>query len=454
MRICVRSSIFVLTALYIVLSNFSWAGVTSKHYVFLVHGIAAGPSTFGQMKDTLAREAKTLDPHTDWQFISFSYETGNYNKDVMIFAQELSDFVAKQFQNTGGLNPEDKFSLVMHSQGGLIGFNFLLKSFMNDAKFHPELQNHLDAFITLGTPYWGAKIAIFANRMLPILSYLRIPLSEKFGEEELRDMELTSDFGAQMRESLIDPFFQNALSKMKSQGRFLVFSGVTERLNLLAPFVSGKNRYEDDTAVPIPSSRLDFIYYRDSSDMHNAVVDASEFKETNMVEKDNYIVVNAFHASPFPQKKNFSGIAKVPERCLNISYRDCDHPTYPILVQHLFGLQRDPAFVRALTSFALDLKINTHGFAIDRKKMSISFKALTTGLRIDKDIELYNNVGRWTDAGNYRLYHTGYIDPKKASSILGKVEMTVSAPGFQTRTFIIPVKTALSTFIEIDLEKK
>ncbi len=449
-----RSSIFALIALFISCASSSWAATTPKHYVFLVHGIAAGPSTFGQMKDTLAKEAKTFDPHTDWQFISFAYETGNYDKDVMIFARELGDYISKHFKEAGGLNPEDKFSLVMHSQGGLIGFNFLLKSFMNDANFHPELQNHLDAFVTLGTPYWGAKIAIFANRVLPILSYLRIPLTEKFGDEELRDMELTSDFGARMRESLIDPGFQDALKKIKSQGRFLVFSGVTERLNLLAPFVSGKNRYEDDTAVPIPSSRLDFIYYRDSVEKHNKVVDASEFKETNMVDQDNYIVVNAFHASPFPQKKNFPGIAKVPDRCLNISYRDCDHPTYPILVQHLFGLQRDPAFVRALTSFAIDLKINTHGLPIDRKKLNISFKALTTGLKIDKDIELYNNVGRWTDAGDYRLYHTGYIDPKKTSSTLGRAEMTISAPGFKTRTFIVPVKTALSSFLEIDLEKE
>ncbi|MBC7539640.1 MAG: hypothetical protein H7281_12525 [Bacteriovorax sp.] len=449
-----KSSALLISVLIFILSSVLQASEYPRHYVFLVHGIAAGPSTFGQMSAALAREAVTLDPHTDWQFINFAYETGNHNKDVKIFSQELSEFIATKFKSAGGLKPDDKFSLVMHSQGGLIGFNFLINSFMNNAKFHPELQSHLDAFVTLGTPYWGAKIAIFANRMLPVLSYLRIPLSDKFGEEELRDMSLASDFGAEMRESMMNSAYQDVLEKIKLQARILAFSGVTERLNILAPFVTGKNRYEDDTAVPIPTSRLDFIYYSDSADKHNASVGIEEFSETNMINKENYIVVNTFHTSPFPQNAKFPGIAKVPDRCLNISYRDCDHPTYPMLVEHLFKLQREPAFVRALTSFAIDFKINTQGAVFERKKLLISFKSISTGLNIDKDVELYNNVGRWTDKGDYRLYHTGYIDPKKTSSTLGKVQVTISAPGFVERTLLIPVKTALSTFVEIDLEKK
>lgn len=148
---------FSLSLLCLLVSN-SWAQ-SPKHYVFLVHGIGAGPSTFGQMSEALKKEALGFDPHTDWQFVSFSYQTGSSSKDVMIFAQELSEFIAKKFESAGGLNSEDRFSLVMHSQGGLIGLNFLLKSFMNDERFHPELKSHLDAFVTMGTPYWGAKIA-------------------------------------------------------------------------------------------------------------------------------------------------------------------------------------------------------------------------------------------------------------------------------------------------------
>ena len=89
------------------------------------------------------------------------------------------------------------------------------------------------------------------------------------------------------------------------------------------------------------------------------------------------------------------GIAKLPDRCANISYRDCDHPTYPLLVQHLFKLERSPAFVRDLTSFAVDLKLKFKGLPVDKKRMSISFKAMTYGLWIVKGTELYNNVSRW-----------------------------------------------------------
>lgn len=424
-----------------------------KHFVFLVHGIGAGASTFGEMTNTLKSEAEAFDPHIDWQFINFNYQTGSDSKDVMIFARELAGFIADEFKKQGGLQAHDKFSLVMHSQGGLIGLNFLLKSFSGEEGFHPELQPHFDAFVSLGTPYWGAKIAIFANRMMPILSYLRIPLSERLGDYELRDMELASDFSAKMRQTIIDPKNKELLEKIKQQGRFLVFSGVTERLNILAPFVTGKNRYEDDTAVPIPSSRLDFIYYTDSHDSKMRDIAESDFKKTNLIDDDNYIVVNAFHASPFPEKSKFPGIAKVPARCLAMSYLDCDHPTYPMLVEHLFNLDRKPAFVRDLASFAIDLKINTQGYQFDKKKMIISFKALSTGLKIDKDVELYNKVSRWSEKGDFRLYHTGYIDSKKTTSTVGKLQMTIIIPGFKDRKIIVPVKTSLSTFIELNLEK-
>lgn len=434
--------------IFFLFSAISWAG-TNKHYVFLVHGIGASPSTFGKMAEALKRESKTLDPNTDWQFINFAYDTGNDTKDVEIFSRELSDFIAEKFNLSGGLNPEDKFSLIMHSQGGLVGLNFILQSSMFNFNYHPELSSHLDAFITLATPYWGAKIAIFANRMLPVLSFLRIPLSEKIGNEELKDMELASDATASLRETLIDPINQEMLKAITSQSRFLVFAGVTERLNLLAPFVTGKNRYEDDTAVPIPSSHLDFIYYKDGENASEKV-EVSSFKETRFINNENSIVVNAFHASPFPQSSKFAGIAKVPDRCADISYINCDHPTYPTIVQHLFKLPRDPSFIRDLTSFAIDLKLNLHGKKIDRKKLTLSFKALTTGLKIDKDVELYNKVDRWSDNGDFRMYHTGYIDPKKTSSMLGKVQLVVSAPGFSERTITVPVKAAQSTFIELD----
>lgn len=447
-----KLSVFFIFLLSICLSNVVYAG-DRKHYVFLVHGIGAGASTFGEMKRTLKAEAERFDPYTDWQFINFNYQTGSDTKDVTIFARELGDFILDEFNKQGGLNPEDQFSLVMHSQGGLIGLNLLLKSFKGEASYHPELQHHLDAFVTMGTPYWGAKIAIFANRMMPILSYLGIPLSERLGDNELRDMELASDFSATMRETFIDPANKEVLERMKRQGRFLVFSGVTERLNILAPFVTGKGRYEDDTAVPIPSSRLDFIYYSDAKDAQMRDVKESDFKITDFVDDNNYVVVNAFHASPFPQRAKFPGIAKVPNRCVDISYLDCDHPTYPMLVEHLFKQERRPAFIRDLTSFAIDLKLNTNGYSIDKKKMSISFKSLTMGLKVDKDAELYNKVSRWSEAGDFRLYHTGYIDSKKTSSTVGKVEMVISVPGFKDRKVIVPVKTALSTFVELELEK-
>lgn len=445
MKLCLLSAIVLLLNI-----STAWSQ-NPKHYVFLIHGIASGPQTFGIMKEALKRESYGFDQHKDWQFTSFAYETGNDSKNVLTFAQELGDFIALKFKNNGGLHPGDKFSLVMHSQGGLIGLNFLLNSFKNNPSFHPELKSHIDAFISLGTPYWGAKLAIFANRIKPILKYLKSPLPDKFGNEELTDMELASDFSAQMRSILISPLNRRVLQEIKDKVRFLIFSGVTESLNFLAPIASGKKRFEDDMAVPIPSSRMDFIYYSDLNNYHEHV-SASDFEQTNLIAPENYVVVNAFHASPFPQKKRLPGIAKIPERCAYISYRDCTHPTYQSIVQHLFQVDRSPAFVRKLTSFAIDLKLNFYGRIVYRKGMSISFKSMTNGLKIGRDLELYNKVSRWSDKGDFRLYHTGTIDPKKAPAAAGKIKMIVKAPGFKDREVIIPVRTALSSFVELDMK--
>lgn len=425
----------------------------NKHLVFVVHGVAANTNSVDGIKKALEVEAKNHDSQTDWHFINFGYQTGNHGKDVYIFAKELADFISKSFKNHGGLQPHDKFSLVMHSQGGLVGLRFLINSFLNQKDFHPELQPHLDAFITLSTPYWGSKVAIFGARILPILAYLKIPLPDKYGTRELEDMELASDFSAISRNILTDPANAEALLGIKRQSRFLVISAVTERLNILAPISTGRYRYEDDTAVPIPSSHLDFFYYKDSQGSGAATVNAAEFKATDLVDSANYIVVNAFHASPFPESKYFPGIVQLPKRCLNIPYRECNHPAYASIVQHLFDLERDPPFVRDLTSFAIDLKLNAHGESVSKKEMKLSFKSLTFGLKIGKDIELYNKVSRWSKVGDYRLYHTGYIDPKLSTTTRGLVEMTITIPRFKTRKVIVPVKTTMSSYIELDLEK-
>ena len=46
------------------------------------------------------------------------------------------------------------------------------------------------------------------------------------------------------------------------------------------------------------------------------------------------------------------------------------------------------------------------------------------------------------------------IDPKKTSSTLGKIQITIKTPGFKERVIMVPVKTALSTYLELDLEKE
>src|SRR5690606_7915045 len=81
--------------------------------------------------------------------------------------------IDETFNKFGGLNENDKISFITHSQGGIITLVWLYHTFlMTDDKYaglrdsalhferlNPQYFKHVRNFITLGTPFWGSKLA-------------------------------------------------------------------------------------------------------------------------------------------------------------------------------------------------------------------------------------------------------------------------------------------------------
>lgn len=153
-------------------ASLSWAQTQD---VVLVHGVGGNEKTFGAMGEALQYRAEKRGQNL--KHYKFVYETSNPDWDSDDFAIQLGkylkDEVFPQLQSE-----EDRISFVCHSQGGLVTSIWFFHSFMQhkglrqdhrytgpDARlntnYFPEIIPYVDALVTIGTPFWGSRLATF-----------------------------------------------------------------------------------------------------------------------------------------------------------------------------------------------------------------------------------------------------------------------------------------------------
>lgn len=437
--------IFVLVLSFFVQSSV-YAEHTQRHLVVLVHGVASSPESFGALPEALREQLKIESPQTNWEILTFKYDTGRNDRSIFDFSLDLAKYIKAHLK---GNSKTTKVSLIMHSQGGLIGMRMLSEMYKNNPLYFPEIKNQIDAFITLGTPFWGSKIALFASRLKPIFDYLNLPLHDRFGAKELKDLEIASDYGPLFRREMIEFQGEHFAESFKFNSRALIIAGITENLDILAPIGSGKYRFEDDMAVPLPSAHLDFYYYL-ANGANRTEVKVRDFEFSNVVNDDDYMIINAMHFSPLPESEQFKGISSLPKRCISISYEECDHPIFRPIMNHLLMRAQDPYFKRDLTSFGVDLKINFKNLKINQKDIELKFSSKTKHANIGQIKELYSRVKRWDSAGNLRYFTTGEIDSKKALSKRAEFQLEVLNKGQLLQKIQLPVEITKTTYIELE----
>lgn len=389
----------------------------------------------------------SFEASTQFEVVNFEYETGSPTQDTYNFAKNLGKHMHAYFK-AKPLQEGDKISFVMHSQGGLVGLIWMFKAFAEaDPEYYPQYAKYLTSFITLGTPYWGAKIATFASGLgkggAPLMRALH------FGDVELKEMNFGSGTIHRFRQHAIAPEFQAKISKIRSQVRTLNVGGAFSSFKFLNAFASGASEYEDDTAVPIPSSRFDFI------------------NETRDVSFAPFLILDAIHLSPRPEK--ISSLTQIPKDCIkNI---DCNNPSFKLVLDHILNipiqdktLQDSEKILKKMTAFLLDINIKVSADnKLQPSEIKITFKKDPT-VKIGNPLELFSRGGiRLTNEKNiFRYYYFGtalnkYIDPEVRTDHIpykdSVLKMEVSAPGFKPKTVTIKVRPTYSTYIDVSLEK-
>lgn len=223
----------------------SLQSLASVHHLIFIHGIASGPGTFDYMDEGLLKKLGDEFPLRAHKKYMFSYPTGRDQYDVNDFTAMLDTYLKEELE----LSENDKVSVIAHSQGGLVTFNWIRAALRKKLSQHSYeiVKNRIEHIITLGTPFQGTQIA-----KVPL--YLRKVKDFIFGKKELRDMLFGSDFLVGLRN---DFFFDQKLRDYIHSVKVLNVVGNFR----LANTGSLSFYLQDDLAVPVTSAHLNYYYY-------------------------------------------------------------------------------------------------------------------------------------------------------------------------------------------------
>ena len=391
-----------------------------KHFIFLVHGIAGSEKTFGSMEEYLWQNLNEESSPCHLIY-SFEYDTGNSTKTTQDFSNDLYLYVKDKAQD---LDQGDRISFIMHSQGGLVGQLFLHNLLEEKSAEALLMKDALDAFITLGTPYWGADIASWAQTFFFSLFTKEANPISLFGKKELEQMK----YGSQTIYRLMKNF--NSIFSIPNL-RPLALGGYSIRHNAYLG--------EDDNVVPIYSSNPNHFYQKVNKD--------GEIK-TQKVTRVPYVLIPALHI-----KMDRPGIAYVDKSCLE---KDCKYPALNYILSHL----NEDTFDKGLSS---DEQVELHRFRLNlfvkmpKEKEFHKMKARVFMNSLDASIPWFNKFYRFKkikEEEGVRVYSTSINGIAKNSDPLSvSFELVVNGHNkeFQRVFSTATIQAGRHSFVEIDL---
>ncbi len=399
-----------LLALILNLFSFAASGQECpvEHHIFLIHGIGGSARTFGSMGEVLERQNACHRVRT------FEYETGHPELTTYDFARSFEAYV-RGLKSSGELGPEDKLSLIMHSQGGIIGHLW-----MNQIREHdPETFSQLDAFITLATPHWGADLANFGLSVVLALPNRWEDNLSPFGRRELNEMS-----------------FGSATIRALTSVAPLVFSSPGPRPLALAGLLpsSPEAPKEDDGAVPVYSARPDVIRARVAIDLEtmDSRIPESVFTKTGHVP---FVLVGASHV-----RLGTPGIASIPQSCL----KGRSHPSLPFIINHLEG--RTPASSKAdLRQYRVTIFVNnssTQEIHPDEVRLILPFHF---PVPLAQRMRRFHAMAHLQEGQAFTF--SGSLEGLKKEVVPVKLRIRNKPE----RTIDVPIEPGYSTILQIDL---
>ncbi len=414
--------IYTLLTFFLILISPAYA---KKHYIFLIHGVGNNSSVFDDFEFILKRRLERVSQKQDFVFDRFQYRTGDDQLDsfdfALSFSKHLTDFFDK---NELGLN--DELSIVGYSQGGLVGLNWIYSTYKEKEGFSNKfLLNHIDSFITLGTPFWGTEIVRF-----PIIFNRATKRSFDLpvGEKEIRDMR----FGSELIRNYLKIFSgadEKFIHFLQNKVRVLNIVGQSYFGGILA----GKDwELGSDTTVPVVSAHPNFYYLK-------------EGKRTKKIEIGNYFLAKAAHISiPFED-----GLLDFPEACL--FERSCHHEAVSPIFFHLLKigglLPRIYSFrKREERSFVLGISLKVD--SLEGKISEDDFHFIFLPDRSDQiDINKSPILFRNDKGRDFQFYFSGKFRKKEISEAGIKIYMRSLKIPIQ-KLFVTKIERGYFSFIE------
>jgi len=112
-------------------------------------------------------------------------------------------------------------------------------------------------------------------------------------------------------------------------------------------------RIENDIAVPVTSSRWNFIYAKPLVVQKEREIESDDFTDfSQLVNKSKFIFTESSHL-PFETEKTLS-MAYINQACLDVN--KCDHPTYRYVLEALanckeFQICQEPQYLQTINTF-------------------------------------------------------------------------------------------------------
>ncbi len=339
-----------------------------RHIVISVHGLSGDPSNFGFLGEALTSHLQGLRPNERTEYYSVSYPTGQKSTNsIYDFAYDyLGPFIQNQVFGIQDIRPEDRITLIGHSQGGLVSMIWYVDSLIpadphrstEQSREYPvkfqKYAQQVDSIITLGSPFWGSQLASrFSDELKPNLNEL-LGLSNQF---ELESLQLGSNTVYRFRRTSIG-LSQKNIYGSALKARFVNLAGIypesdsslfnsnpdgtteaskwTRRIYRLirsflikTPF--GEERYEGDMAVLYPSAHLGFLYAQNLDPQSDQEIRGSDFQFANESPSSNFSTIAIEAAHSYVDSRYNISMALVPKECLKIE--TCIHPSYQYILQ-------------------------------------------------------------------------------------------------------------------------
>jgi pimeloyl-ACP methyl ester carboxylesterase len=373
-------SLFLVLATIISCSHFqntrtpsSASASKPRHLIITVHGLSGNKETFGYFGEATKQYLNILTPNYEVITTNFVYPTGKSEKlgayDFAMGPEGLGSFIRQQFADRP-LTSQDKISLVGHSQGGLVSYMWFFSTIASQGEGYAYAKQ-VDSIITLGTPFWGSKIASILTdenniNIIPLIKKFA-PAEFKMTRREIADLAYGSDTVDAFRKMAIDldnnptlaaeierlpvrlvniigilPSNRNHLFSNASKSGNLV-SNLTKTVinfiyDVLTRSYGGEKLVESDIAVPVPSSRWNFLYTPPKSITQNTVISQTDYKDfSHLVGSSKFLFTESAHL-PFDTENTLS-MAYINKSCMAVE--TCEHPTFRYVIQHLANCKTD-----------------------------------------------------------------------------------------------------------------